>query len=91
MSEAYWRIIFDPKAEKEFFKLDISIQRQIQQFLRKNIASSCNPRQFGKALTGKLSHFWRYRIGDYRLLCSLEDHDFTVLIIKVGHRREIYH
>ncbi|MGI4851419.1 MAG: type II toxin-antitoxin system RelE family toxin [Janthinobacterium lividum] len=91
MSEAHWQIIFDPKAEKEFFKLDVSIQRQIQQFLRKNIVPSSNPRQFGKALKGDLASFWRYRVGDYRLLCTFEDNNCLIFVIQIGHRREIYH
>lgn len=84
-----WTIEFDKKASKEFKSLGKSIQKQIDKFLLKLMKSS-NPRQFGESLKGNLKSFWRYRIGDYRLICSIEDKILTVLVVRVSHRREIY-
>jgi mRNA interferase RelE/StbE len=86
-----WKVIFDPRAEKEFFKLDLSQQKRIRQFIEEKLQRLTNPRQLGHPLTGALSHLWRYRIGDYRLLCSIKDRELIVLVVHVGHRREIYH
>ncbi|MEI8295165.1 MAG: type II toxin-antitoxin system RelE/ParE family toxin [Alphaproteobacteria bacterium] len=90
MSDDSWKIIFVPEAEKEFFKLDHQIQRQIQQYLRKKITTTLNPRRFGKQLGGNLSGIWRYRVGSYRLLCSIKDKECIVLVVHVGHRRDVY-
>jgi len=90
VSDVSWKIVFIPEAEKEFFKLDYSVQRQIQQYLRKKITTSLNPRRFGKQLGRNLSGIWCYRVGDYRLLCSIKDKDWIVLVVHIGHRREVY-
>ena len=84
-----WTINFDKKAKKEFVNLDKSAQKQIDKFLLK-LMKSANPRQFGDALKGNLQPFWRYRIGDYRLICSFEDKVLTVIILRVKHRKEVY-
>lgn len=84
-----WKIEFDKKARKEFANLDKSIQKQIDKFILK-LAKSKNPRQMGEGLKGNLQPFWRYRIGNYRLLCSIEDNTVTILILRVKHRKEVY-
>lgn len=84
-----WTIDFDKKAKKEFLKLDKSVQKQIDKFLSK-LKKNNDPRKFGRALTGNLSSFWRYQVGDYRLVCSLEDDILTVLVVRVRHRKEVY-
>lgn len=84
-----WIIEFDKKAKKEFSSLSKPIQKQIDKFLLKLIKSE-NPRIFGEALKGNLQPFWRYRIGHYRLICQINDKEITVLILAVGHRKEIY-
>lgn len=84
-----WTIEFDKTASKEFKKLDKDAQKQIDKFLLKLIKAK-NPRQFGDTLTGNLKSFWRYRVGDYRLICSIEDHILTVLVVRVRHRKEVY-
>ena len=86
-----WTVIFTPRAEKEFFKLDMPTQRRLQTYLRQKIATSLDPRRFGKPLTGSLSPLHRYRVGDYRLLCAIEDQDVVVLVVHVGHRKHVYH
>ncbi len=84
-----WTIEFDTKAAKEFKKLDKATQKQLDKFLLK-LMKSANPRHIGRALKGSLQSFWRYRVGDYRLICSIEDKIVTILVLRVDHRREIY-
>ncbi|MCY3604474.1 MAG: type II toxin-antitoxin system RelE/ParE family toxin [Gammaproteobacteria bacterium] len=85
-----WKVEFDDRAAKELRKLNPQIQGEILTYLRKRIATAENPRRFGKSLSAGLGGLWRYRIRDYRLICSISDRDLTVLILRVGHRRNIY-
>ncbi|HEB73469.1 MAG TPA: type II toxin-antitoxin system RelE/ParE family toxin [Nitrospirae bacterium] len=85
-----WRIEFYPDAFREFSKLDRETQRRILKFLKERIAPSDNPQSFGKALGSDKKGLWRYRVGDYRIICSLKEETFLVLIVKVGHRRIVY-
>lgn len=79
-----------PKFEREFKKLDRYTQRMIKAWIEKNLVDCENPRQHGKGLTANRSGQWRYRIGDYRLLCCIEDDALIILALSVGHRREVY-
>lgn len=83
-----WR--FNQKAEKQFSKLDRSVQKRILAWLNNNILGSDNPRAFGKALEGELRTLWRYRVGKYRIIADIEDGLFTVTVVKVGKRNDIY-
>jgi mRNA interferase RelE/StbE len=85
-----WKIEFDDRARRELRKLDPEIQQQILKYLRKRIVEGGDPRAFGKHLRQNLAGLWRYRVGDYRLICRFEDARVVVLVLKVGHRREIY-
>ena len=85
-----YNIEFTPRFEKEFKKLDRYTQRMIKAWIDKNLVGCENPRQHGKGLTANRSGQWRYRIGDYRLLCYIEDDALVVLALSVGHRREVY-
>jgi mRNA interferase RelE/StbE len=85
-----WKIEFDEKAKVQLLNLDKQTQKRIVNFLDKRILARSNPRLVGSALRGKLSDCWKYRIGDYRLICKLEDSILLVLVIAVGHRREVY-
>jgi mRNA interferase RelE/StbE len=85
-----WLIKFDPKAAKELKKLDQVAQKRIITYLKKLVAVQNNPRLFGKSLTGDKRRLWRYRVGDYRIICELLDEEITVLVIKVGHRQSVY-
>ena len=76
--------------EKEFKKLDRYTQRMIKGWIDKNLIGTENPRQHGKGLTANRSGQWRYRIGDYRLLCHIDEGKLVILALSVGHRREIY-
>jgi len=85
-----WRIEFSHAADKALQTLSADIQRRIVRFLRERVANAENPRETGEALKGNLRDYWRYRVGDYRILCRLEDDIVTVFVVHVGHRREVY-
>lgn len=86
-----WKIEFDPAAEKELAKLDPQNAKRILKFLHERVAPLNNPRQIGEALKGsKLGEFWKYRVGDYRIISYIEDGELLILVIKIGNRREIY-
>lgn len=85
-----WAVEFDDRARRELRKLDVKTQRDILRFLRERVAGSPDPRQFGKPLRMNLAGLWRYRIGEYRLICRIEEYRLVVLVLKVGHRREVY-
>lgn len=76
--------------EKEFKKLDRYTQRIIKAWISKNLEGCENPRQSGKGLVANRSGQWRYRIGDYRLICQINDNKLVILALTVGHRREVY-
>ena len=75
---------------KEFKKLDKYTQQIIKSWIGKNLQNCENPRAHGKGLTANKSGQWRYRIGDYRLLCLIQDQELIILALTVGHRRDIY-
>ena len=79
-----------PRFDKEFKKLDRYTQRIIKSWIERNLEGCENPRQHGKGLTANRSGQWRYRIGDYRLICQIEDNKMIILALSVGHRKEIY-
>jgi mRNA interferase RelE/StbE len=85
-----WKIEWDEKAVKEAKKLDKASRKKIVSYLEQRIATADNPRQFGKPLLGNKSGLWRYRVSDYRIICSIEDNKLTVLVVAVGHRKNIY-
>lgn len=86
-----WRVELDREARRDLDKLDPQNAKRILIFLRERIAHLEDPRQIGEALKGsKLGEFWKYRVGDFRIIASLEDQRVTVLVVRIGHRREIY-
>jgi mRNA interferase RelE/StbE len=86
-----WTIKFDEGAKKDLAKLDKQIAKRITTFLADRIASLDDPRSIGEALKGsKLGDFWKYRVGDYRIVASIEDGALRVLVVKIGNRREVY-
>jgi mRNA interferase RelE/StbE len=84
-----WNVEVSPLAQKQLEKLDKSISRRVFKFLYERVAKLDDPRQIGERLQGTLSAFWRYRVGDYRIICSLEHERLVVLVLRIGHRREI--
>jgi mRNA interferase RelE/StbE len=91
MATKKWTIDFKETAFKQLSKLDKPVQNRIMTFLDNKVSRLHNPRQLGHQLMGNLSRFWRFRVGDYRLICSIKDNELTILVVEVGHRREIYH
>ena len=76
--------------KKEFRKPDKYTQKLLRAWINKNLVNCTDPRQHGKELTANRSGQWRYRIGDYRLLCEIIDNELIILALSVGHRRDIY-
>lgn len=85
-----WKIEITKSATKQMQKLDKAIQRRIVSFLREKLEKTNNPRSYGKALQGEKISLWRYRVDDYRLICKINDDIVTVLVLAVGHRKEVY-
>ena len=86
-----WRIELDDAAKKDLAKLDKQLARRIMSFLRDRVAVLDDPRSIGEALKGsKLGDFWKYRVGDYRIISSIEDGALCILVVKIGNRREVY-
>lgn len=85
-----YKVIFTERAKKQLKKLDKHIAALIIGWLEKNIQNCENPRLHGKGLLENKSGQWRYRIGDYRVICEIQDKEIIVLVLEVGHKREIY-
>jgi len=86
-----WKIEFSGAARKELSKLDRSIALRIISFLEERVAEGGNPRAIGKALTDSLlGEFWKYRVGDWRLICSIDDERVVIQVLRIGNRREVY-
>ncbi|TNJ36738.1 MULTISPECIES: type II toxin-antitoxin system RelE family toxin [Prosthecochloris] len=83
-----WTIEFAATAENELSKLDKSAAKRILKFLKERVAT--DPRSSGKALRGDYARLWRYRIGDYRVICEIRDQTVSVLVVRIGHRKEVY-
>ncbi|GLY63340.1 translation repressor RelE [Pectobacterium carotovorum subsp. carotovorum] len=85
-----WRINYSDRALKSLRKMDKQTARRIVDFMDLRIAVAADPRQSGKPLKGELGEFWRYRVGDYRILCEIRDDELVILAATIGHRREVY-
>jgi mRNA interferase RelE/StbE len=86
-----WKVELDPAAERELSKLDPQVARRILAFLHGRVSVLDDPRSIGEALKGsKLGEFWKYRVGDYRIISRIEDGTLCILVVKIGNRREVY-
>jgi len=85
-----WTVDFDPRALAELQKLDRVTQKRVLKFLRERIAGHAKPRDLGKALVGEKARLWRYRVGDYRVICSVSDEQHRVQVLRIGHRKDVY-
>lgn len=86
-----WTIDYTETAAKQLRKLDRQTARRIVDFLDGRVAAQQDPRGTGKALTGPLlGAFWRYRIGDCRIICDIQDGALLILVVEIGNRREVY-
>jgi len=86
----FWSLAFSPKAQKEFKKLDVSVQKQIREYFFQRVLKAPDPLVFAKHLRYDLSDFYRFRIENYCVLCSVQRHKLTIHVVKIGHRREVY-
>lgn len=84
-----WRIEIDKDAARKIAKLDKQVAKRITAKLRE-VSRLDDPRSTGKALVGNMAGLWRYRVGDYRIICDIEDEVLVVLVVDVAHRREVY-
>jgi mRNA interferase RelE/StbE len=85
-----WTVEIGDFAERQILKLDKPVRERILDYLGDRIEGCKNPRHFGEPLKGEKSGLWRYRVGDYRIICELRDQRLVVLALSIGHRREIY-
>lgn len=86
-----WIVEYTETARRQLQKLDRQTARRILDYMDERIAGKGDPRASGKALTGRdLGAFWRYRVGDYRVICAIEDGRLCVLVVEIGNRREVY-
>ncbi|MCC8017730.1 MAG: type II toxin-antitoxin system RelE/ParE family toxin [Lachnospiraceae bacterium] len=85
-----YQVATTDRFDREFKKLDRYTQRMLKAWIEKNLSGCTDPRQHGKALEANRRGQWRYRIGDYRLICLIEDDELIILALSVGHRRDIY-
>lgn len=85
-----YSLIATQEFEKQFKKLDKSVQVLIANWIHKHLENTDDPRIYGKPLTAKLKGYWRYRIGDYRLLVEIKDAELVIIEVDVAHRREVY-
>jgi mRNA interferase RelE/StbE len=86
-----WKIEIVPSVIKELDKLDQQVAKRILKFLHKRIASLKDPRSIGNPLKGsRFGEFWRYRVGDYRIITKIEDNILLIIVLRIGHRKQIY-
>ena len=85
-----WLVEFENSARKEFKKLDFQAQKRILRFLRECITTDEDPRRFGERLKGTWASFWKYRIGNYRVICHIQDERLLVLVVRARHRSKAY-
>jgi len=86
-----WKVELDETAIRELDKLDTQVTKRILRFLHERVAKLDDPRSIGQALKGsRLGEFWKYRVGDYRIISDIQDRKLLVLVLRVGNRREIY-
>ena len=86
-----YEIKFDPAALDDLKKLDRPVQQRLLGFLKQRVALLDNPRDLGEALSGaKLGSYWKYRVGDWRIICDIQDKKIVVRVLRIGNRREVY-
>ena len=85
-----WAVELAETAARELERTDPTTRKRVLQFLRERVATSEDPRRLGRPLVGSRRGLWRYRVGDYRRICDIQDRRLVVLVVTVGHRREVY-
>jgi len=87
---AYYKVIYSKYVEKCLDKIPENISAGIVAWFKKNINDKENPRLYGKPLKGRFKGYWRYRVGDYRIICDIKDKELIVLAIEIGTRDDVY-
>jgi mRNA interferase RelE/StbE len=85
-----WTLRISETAKRQLKKLDRSTAQTLLRYMNRLLLEDEHPTQRGKALTANLTGLWRYRVGDYRLVCDIQDGELVVLLLRIGHRREVY-
>ncbi|CAG0995358.1 MAG: type II toxin-antitoxin system RelE/ParE family toxin [Rhizobiaceae bacterium] len=85
-----WRVRFEKRAEKDLKRLGAADRERIARFIRDRIVDRADPREIGEALAGPLSGLWKYRVGDFRNVAAIEDEVVTVVVVRIGNRRDVY-
>lgn len=86
-----YRVLFESKARKKLLKLDKFDAKRLKKWIQYNLVGCSNPYVHGKSLKGNLSKYWRYRIGNYRLIAEIDNEKILILIVNIGHRRDVYY
>ncbi len=85
-----WTIEYAASVRKQLRQLDKQVTRRILDYMDTRVATNPDPRKLGKALSGPLGEFWRYRVGEYRVVCNIYDDSLLVLVVKLGKRSDVY-
>ncbi|KPJ79729.1 MAG: addiction module toxin RelE [Gammaproteobacteria bacterium SG8_30] len=86
-----WRIEFAESVVKQLRKMDAQVARRLVQYLRERVAPLEDPRALGAALKGdEIGRFWKYRVGDYRIIAEIVDREIRIVVVRIGHRRDVY-
>ncbi|PRY69212.1 type II toxin-antitoxin system RelE family toxin [Halomonas ventosae] len=85
-----WKVEYLASAARSFKKIDPQQRRRIRAYLEERVVALDHPRQLGKPLRGELTQFWRYRVGDYRIICQIQDDRLVVLVVRAAHRKDVY-
>ena len=85
-----WTLRLSETAKRQLRKLDSSNAQVILSYLNRLVQETSDPRERGSGLRANLAGLWRYRVGDYRVICSIEDHELVILVLQIGHRRDVY-
>lgn len=85
-----WTLRLSETAKRQLKKLDVGTAQTILRYLNRLVLETADPRERGSGLRANLAGLWRYRVGGYRVICSIEDHELVVLVLQIGHRRDVY-
>ena len=85
-----YKVVYEDKAVKQLRKMDASARKVIRSWIEKNLIGTSDPRMHGKALSGDRQGYWRYRIGDYRIIAEIRDREFIIVAISMAHRNKVY-
>jgi mRNA interferase RelE/StbE len=85
-----YEVVYSKEAVKSLRKLDKGQIKLIYSWIENNLVNTTNPRTSGKPLKGNLKEYWRYRVGEYRIIADIQDANITIVIVNIGHRRQVY-